>query len=263
MIDIHTHLVPGVDDGSPDLETSVKSFKSALDAGVDHLLLTPHYMKGQWDNTRAVVDRAMPALQDALKSSGLSLTLHKGAEVMLQPGCADDIERDTLNIDDTKYVLVESDLNGFPMGIENMLYEIVRKGYRPIMAHPERYLNVARRPNVCEDLMHREVLMQINAPSLLGRYGKEVMKTAWTLLENGWAHFLGSDFHGHRGEYPLAKARDLIRENIDEHTADLLTVENPSRMLAGEDVEMFYVRVNAMPKKSRWDKFFEFLRGGR
>lgn len=257
MIDIHTHLLVGVDDGSTDLDVSVKRLKMMKDVGVQGVVLTSHYMRGSFDNTSSILTPKIKALKVAAMQDDNEIELYQGYEVYLAPGVANDIVDYDLTLNGTRYVLVETDLNAFPDDFKENLFQIVRKGYKPILAHAERYVNILRHLSEADDLINRNVYIQINSASLLGGYGRKVKQAAWGLLENGWVHFIASDDHCRNTYYNLHIARAIIAESVDELTADLLTRVFPQKMILGEDIPYRYVDVTHIRrKKSIWKRMF-------
>jgi len=262
MIDLHTHILPGVDDGSPDEPTSLAALQAAVQAGITDVVCTPHYMKSLYENSRANVWGKYESLRALVAEQQLPLTLHLGAEVMLDPTTPDVIDPLALNIDDTRYVLVESELNALPMNYLDLLFEIVRRGWKPVLAHPERYPDIMNRLSLAEDLLYRNVYMQLNGGSLLGGYGKKVMDTAWKMVERGYVHFVASDTHARSTENILGNAAEALRARIDDYTADLLTRINPAKLLAGEAIDYIYVDVvETAHKPTPLRKIRDFLLG--
>ncbi|OQX71976.1 MAG: hypothetical protein B6D62_00555 [Candidatus Cloacimonas sp. 4484_275] len=254
MIDIHTHILPNCDDGSPDVNTSVEKIRSMVEEGVTDIVLTPHFMRKLYHNTADVIDERFDLLQKAVKENGIEITLHKGAEVYLDYNIVDDIKNEKFYINDTKYVLVETGMNGFPVNFLQILYDIVRNGFRPILAHPERYQDISENPYQVEDLIFRNVYMQINAGSLLGHYGSKIQETAWILLNNGFVHFVASDDHCQSEDYSLSKAFFEIKNNLDSSLAELLIRKNPQKLLNNEKIDYIYMETVPPPPPSFWDK---------
>ncbi|MFO7895998.1 MAG: CpsB/CapC family capsule biosynthesis tyrosine phosphatase [Candidatus Cloacimonadales bacterium] len=241
MIDIHTHILPAIDDGSQDMRQSLDQLKLMSKAGVSAVVLTPHYISNYYQNDPSKIAAATQKLAAAAEKANIPITLHQGAEILLDSLSTEKIIAEHFAINQTDYVLVESEMSSFPADLKQLLYDLVRAGYKPILAHPERYGDIKKNPALVEDLMYRNVYMQINAGSLLDHYGKDCRKIAWQLIQNGWAHFLASDNHCRMKEYSLPPAVELIRNNLDDYTADLLSKDNPRRLLDNEKIEMFYV----------------------
>ncbi|MCK4653787.1 MAG: hypothetical protein KAU01_05025 [Candidatus Cloacimonetes bacterium] len=257
MIDIHTHLLHGCDDGSPDIETSLSHLKKMIAAGVSIIVVSPHFIRNTYHNTSEGIEKKFKELKSAIKKEKIPVTLFKAAEVYLDMNSKDIIKSENFTINDTDYVIVETNLTGFPTNLYEILYELVTNGYKPILAHPERYTNIIRNPELSEDIIHRNVYFQLNAGSLLGQYGKSIQKTAWFLLEKGFVHFLASDTHCKSYEYTLPIAVEEIKKNVDKYTAELLTEINPTKMLNNEKIEFFYLDSEVIEKKNFFSRIFK------
>ncbi len=259
MIDIHSHIIPYIDDGSTSLEQSLAQLKKAEEGGVSEIYLTSHYFRGHYQYTRQEYDEKLNALREQTQKAGLQIKLISGFEVFIQPGILDDIQEHSLTMGDSRYVLIESELNGLPPDFYANVYPLLRAGYKPILAHAERYVSIMRKPSKARELTDRDIYIQSNAGSLLGGYGEKVRQTAWVLLENGWTHFLASDDHA-RGEYgALFEGAKLVEKRIDGLTAKLLTQDYPARIESGENIPYSYVMVRKSrhrPKKSVLRRLF-------
>ncbi|MDP8200926.1 MAG: CpsB/CapC family capsule biosynthesis tyrosine phosphatase [Candidatus Tenebribacter burtonii] len=250
MIDIHTHIIHNCDDGSNSLELSIKQITNMIDKGVTDIVLTPHYMNSYVQTDAKIINKQFKELSEA--TADLKVNLHKGGEIFLNPGSNYKIDKE-LCIGDTSYILVETNMGEFTPGIYEILFKLVKKGLRPILAHPERYNYIMNNPEMAEDFMYRNVYLQVNAGSILGLYGSKIEKTVWQLIKSGFVHFLASDNHCRIDEYILPAAIEAIRDKIDDYTADLLTQVNPQKMLNNEKIEYFYLKEQKVEKKG----FFE------
>lgn len=257
MIDIHTHILPGVDDGSPDLETSIQHLKMMQNNGVECVFLTSHYMRQYYEIDHQLYKTRFDELQQAVRTENIEIKLIPGREIYLDSSIFPDVDAEILNMGTSDYVLVETNMTSFPSDLNEILYNLVRKGKNPIMAHPERYANIINDPAAAEELLHKNILMQINSGSVLGRYGKNVQKAAWYLIDNGFAHFLASDNHCRELEYDLPEAVEKIKTNIDEYVIELLTEVNPQRILNNEPIPHFYLEKEIPEKKGFFSRFFK------
>ncbi len=241
MIDIHCHLLPQIDDGSDSAEKSLDQLRIMSAGGITDAFLTSHYMPGNYQYQRSDYDAKLARMQELAASAGLGIKLHPGFEIYLHPFTLKDIEQHDLRLGNSRYILVESDLNGLPTDFYENLYPLLRKGYKPILAHAERYVSIMKNVHDAKDLIRRDIYMQVNAGSLLGLYGEKVRQTAWLLLRNGWAHFLASDDHAKAPYGAYFKAIELLQTELDTDVADLLTRDFPAKILAGENVPYKYV----------------------
>ena len=251
MIDIHTHILHNCDDGSTSLKLSINQIINMIDKGVTDIVLTPHYMNSYVQTDAIIIDKRFEEL--LIATADMEINLHKGGEIFLNQGIDERTINRELCIGNTSYVLVETNMGEFTPDIFGTLFNLVRKGLKPILAHPERYNYIMNDPGMAEDFMHRNIHLQVNAGSLLGIYGQKIKKTAWILIENGFAHFVASDNHCRTDEYILPLAIKAIRNRIDNYTVELLTQINPQKMLNNEKIEYFYLKEQKVEKKG----FFE------
>ena len=243
MIDIHCHIIPAIDDGSKDLASSIGQLLAMDAGGITHAFLTSHYLKGHYEYSREEYMKKLEELQHELKAKGAKLKLIPGFEVFLSPTILEDVKEKNLTLGDSKYVLIETELNGLYHDFEHYTFDLLRAGYKPILAHAERYVSVMRKPSKVRDLIERNVYIQVNTGSLVGQYGEKVRQTAWILVDNGWAHLLGSDDHV-RGPYTsYFEAVEKIKHRIDKRTAQLLSREHALMVLADEEIPYKYVHV--------------------
>jgi len=258
MIDIHTHLLPATDDGSPDMEISLLQLELMAKAGITEVVLTPHFMRYQYHNTRTSLLPVFNELKEKVRQKKIDIQLHLGAEVYLDNDIQNDIINEKLMIEQTNYVLVETGMNEFPPHFYDSLYQIVRNGYTPVLAHPERYVPIMDNPKLAEDLLYRNVLLQLNLGSFSGGYGRKAEKTAWKLLDNGFAHFLASDNHAKRDDFPYLNILKEIENKYDLYLVELLTKINPKKLLNNEKIEYFYVE-KVEVKSSFLDKVIDLI----
>ncbi len=243
MIDIHTHLLPNIDDGSKDLNDSLKQLSKMAEGGIKCVYLTSHYFRGHYNYERKEYDSKFKLLEEKVKEAGINLKLLPGFEVFLQSDILIDIKKHNLTMGDSPYILLESELNGLPNDFYNNIYPLLRAGYKPILAHAERYVSIMRKPERAGFLGQRNVYIQTNSGSLLGLYGEKVKSTAWELVLNGWTHFIASDDHVRGTYYSFFEARDEVEARIDNHTAHLLFHEYPSALSNKQSIPYQYVHI--------------------
>lgn len=194
--DIHSHLVPGVDDGADSVETSIKLIEGLLDLGYKKLVTTPHIHPDYYPNNRTTLMSGFNKLQQAVKSKKLLVELGCAAEYYVDFDFNKVIETGDLLTFNGNYLLVEISMFSQPPNLFENIFQARIKGYQPIMAHPERY--VYCRLETFEKMKDFGCLLQINALSLSGHYGKEVKDLALKLLKNKLIDLLGTDLHHER-----------------------------------------------------------------
>lgn len=196
QVDIHCHLLPGVDDGSPDLETSLKLVERLHGLGLKKIITSPHVTQDTFENTAATLDPALQSLRDAVAEQGIDIEIDRSAEYRIDEYSMGMIEAGEAKILPDGYILVENSFIQEPWNLEQILFNLKIKGMKPILAHPERY------PYYYNDKFARYkqlhdvgTLFQVNLLSLAGAYGREEKAIALGLLERGYVDFLGSDIH--------------------------------------------------------------------
>ena len=198
FIDIHNHLLPGIDDGSPDLETSITLIRRFNNLGVKEFICTPHIMNDYYPNTPETVHNALTLLKDSLlQTQDLKHTkIRAAAEYMMDQSFMEKLESEKILTLNDKYILVEMSYFQAPINLKEILFQLQTKGYKPVLAHPERYAYYHSKDlSKYEDLKNRGCLFQVNALSLSSHYGTGIQRTAFQLLEAGMIDFIGTDTH--------------------------------------------------------------------
>ena len=194
--DIHAHILPGVDDGSPDVETSLKLVGELRSFGLKKILASPHITGGTFENTPATLDAAQAELDKAMADAGMTdIIVRHHAENRLDDLFIANFKAGTLLTMPDNYVLIENSFIQEPWDLDQNIFDLQVRGYNPIMAHPERFTYYQDKPRRYEEL-HRNVPFQINVLSLAGHYGKATKRMAEQLIEGGMVDFLGTDTHG-------------------------------------------------------------------
>ncbi|MDQ0637078.1 protein-tyrosine phosphatase [Pedobacter sp. W3I1] len=191
-VDIHSHILPGIDDGSPDLATSLRFVKSLQELGFDQLIATPHIYKELYPNTKETIVSAKDLLQQEMDKANVSLKLSAGAEYMVDQDFKMDGPLCTL---DQKHLLIEMSYLSESPGISQTIFDIEIKGYQPILAHPERYTFYFRDKSRLKRFKEKGCLFQLNLLSILGYYGKDVKQLAEALLKDKMYDLAGTDMH--------------------------------------------------------------------
>lgn len=238
MIDIHIHLLPGVDDGPADLAEAAAMCRLAAVDGCTALVATPHQRCERWWNTEP---DALEALRAAVAGAAGGLDLRLGAEVRVDAELAAEAERHPasglLPLAGSRYLLVEFDRHGLGPPPEPVIDELVSLGWRPIVAHPEFVPQLAGDAERARVLVAAGARLQVTAASVLGRFGRGPQRATHRLLDAGLAHFLASDAHGVAWRPPgLAEARALVARQWGQQAGVLLTETNPRAVLEDREV---------------------------
>ncbi|MDU6577953.1 MAG: CpsB/CapC family capsule biosynthesis tyrosine phosphatase, partial [Enterococcus raffinosus] len=186
MIDLHSHILPGVDDGAQTLEDSLEMARKAISQGITHLMCTPHHNNGKYNNPADKIIREVANLQGELDKRGLDLTLLEGQEVRLTEFLLTAIQRDEIlftDLDNT-YLLIEFPTNEVPIYAEQVFYQLLNRGQVPVIVHPERNAVFREEPNRLVSFLEMGTLTQLTAPSIVGIFGSDIQQTARQMLEH-------------------------------------------------------------------------------
>ncbi|NLH49822.1 MAG: hypothetical protein GX444_14670 [Myxococcales bacterium] len=236
-IDMHTHLLPGFDDGAKEAAESLEILFQARQAGFDGIAVTPHVMVGVYEPTRAAVDEAIRLLLERTRLEMPGLVLHPGAEYYLDDHFYQRLEAGRIDpLAGGTHVLVELPLLKLPPLTKEFAFRIRIKGFVPILAHPERYADVGREPRLAEMLTHAGYRLQINLGSLTGMYGRKARKAAEWMLKHELVDFVGSDAHTPKQAMEAFGAGlEELRELVGEAELDRLLIANPAEALGGKE----------------------------
>jgi len=194
--DLHSHLIPGIDDGVSTVEESLGLMRGMYDLGYRRLIVTPHVMGDSYRNSTDAILQGLELMREALERNGTDMRIEAAAEYYMDEELQKRLRSgDILTVGD-ECLLFETSYYTEPLNLEETVYEISARGYRPILAHPERYRYVNDPEEKYARLRELGTLFQVNINSLGGYYGREARRKAFWLMEKGWIDFLGSDLHG-------------------------------------------------------------------
>ncbi|PPA70293.1 tyrosine-protein phosphatase [Jeotgalibacillus proteolyticus] len=234
MIDIHCHILPGVDDGPQKQSDTFAMLAQAIEDGVTDIIATPHHRNRKYVNDKKDVLADVDKLNSFIKEHQLPITVHPGQEVRIYGEIVEDAQRDEILTlaGTTKYVLVELPSSQVPAYTERVLYEMMVAGMIPIIAHPERNSAIVEDPGKLFRLINQGALSQVTAASVAGDFGKKIQRFSMELLEHHLAHFMASDAHDteYRG-FAMTKALKALHH---AHDHDFGVLENAANLLKGD-----------------------------
>lgn len=236
MIDLHCHILPGIDDGAKDIEDSIDMARAAVAEGITHILATPHYKNGHWDNEKKDILVLVDELQEELDARDIPLTIFPGQEVRINGELFEDLAEEKIQFIDegNQYVLIEFPTPTIPAYTESLFFELQKEGITPIIVHPERNRAVLKDPNVLLPFVEKGALTQLTAASYTGGFGKSIQKISKQLIEANLVHFIASDAHNissrsfHMKEAYRKLEKEYGREKVNEYqqvTKDLVNGE--------------------------------------
>jgi protein-tyrosine phosphatase len=233
-LDLHCHLLPGLDDGAPDLDTSMEMLKVLLDLGFSEVCATPHQRNGLFIPTAEAIGQAAAQFQQAAGKVHPQFRLRRGAENYWDDVFIERLRSHTIPCyDGQRSFLFEVNPVLLPPRLEEALFEIRLGGQLPVMAHPERYLAVQRDPGFAE-VLGKQAALVVDLEALAGTQNRRETKAARRLVEEGIAHAVASDLHSPASADSVASGIEWIRKRRGEPAIAQLLEENPRRILAGE-----------------------------
>lgn len=253
MIDIHCHVLPGIDDGSENLDMSLEMLGIAEENNTTKIIATPHYYRGNYENKFKDILKHVENLNTVIKAKKINIEIFPGQEIFVDKYTLDLYKDGTIHtLNDSKYMLVEFPMDVFPSDAIDMIYELKLLGVRPIVAHPERYIYINGDLMNINKFIEEGCLFQINTSSIIGLLGKRVKETAHSLMDNGLCHFIASDAHS---AYKRCPNLGLVMEDIKEEYKEIYTSvqRNAQCILENEEID---VRMKIIEKKKG---LFSFL----
>ena len=240
MIDVHSHILPNIDDGSRSIDETFNLIKEAKEAGFEGIICTSHYMENYYETDRPEREVWINAIHENLKNKNIEMNLYLGNEIYMSDNIIkllEDGKATTMN--DTSYVLFELPLNVEPMNLYDMVYEMQQYKIVPILAHPERYSFVQTDPELIYDLIDKGVLMQANYGSIVGQYGKKAQMIVQKFLENNMIHMLGTDAHRQNTIYPkIPEILVELKSLVGEEKLNELTTINPELVINNNRIDI-------------------------
>ena len=251
MIDFHSHILPGVDDGSSNIDMTMDMLENSLRQNVEYICATPHFITGEYEIELKEYEEKLKLIQE--KVSG-KINIIKGLEIYINPELPRLYsEKKIWGFNGKKYLLIELPMQQFPIYTEKIFYELRLLGATPVLAHPERNFSIMKDPNLLIDLVEQGNLAQMNAGSLVGIYGKDIKKFAERLVEMNLIHLLGSDGHNdNRRNTNIEEGFKRVRE-LNSALFNWIN-ENEKNILDGIDVEVPEIILNKK-RKSIFDFF--------
>lgn len=235
MVELHAHLLPGIDDGPRTMEDAIDLVRAFVADGVRGVVVTPHVFPGRFDNLRGGIERAVEAFRAVVADLGLPLSLRAGGEVRVSEDLPRLLESGELpfvgDLEGRSVLLLEMPDDQIPVGMGKLLDWLSHRRVQVLIAHPERNRGIRRDPARAESMVREGVLLQITAGALLGDFGPQVEGIARRLLERECVAVVASDAHGARRRPPrLGDCRRWLQAHYGEVVAERLTSGNPARL---------------------------------
>lgn len=250
MIDIHSHILPGIDDGAQTEEDSLEMAREAVRHDITSIIATPHHRNGKYDNERSNIMRYVATLNDLLVQEDIPLTVLPGQETRINGDMIKDLENgELLTINESKYIFVEFPSGHVPRYAPQMFFDLQVAGCKPIIVHPERNRELMEHPSKLYEFVKNGVLTQVTAASVVGKFGKNIRDFSHQLIETNLTHFIASDAHNTttRG-FCMDEAFSEIK---NEYGSDyyFMLIENSQLMIDNQNVN--FIEPSQVKKKRK------------
>jgi protein-tyrosine phosphatase len=257
MIDIHSHILPGIDDGARTVEDAIEMARIAAHDGIEQMVCTPHMFNGLSGNPQPseIVER-VHALQEAI---GSTLRLLPGNEVHVSHDLVNQAKTNRVTkLNQQSYMLVEFPALSVPIGADALFYQLQLQGVHPILVHPERNSQIQAHPSLVVGFVERGVLIQVTAMSVTGEFGPTARTCAESLLRHHCVHFLATDTHRPDRRPPvLSRGRDAAAGIIGADKARCLVEDNPLAVVRGDAISVQAPIPYGSPQRSGFARFFK------
>lgn len=235
MIDIHCHILHGLDDGAQNLIDSLEMAKAAVNNGIHKVVATPHHKTSRYNNPKSAIVEKVNELNELLQENQVPLEVLLGQEVRIFGDFVEDYKNEQiLTVNLQNYVLIEFPSNHVPSYTERLFYDIQMKGLIPVIVHPERNSQIMEQPDKLYNLIEKGALSQVTASSVTGDLGKKIQKFSFRLIDSNLTHFVATDAHNITSRpFNLAEAYSIIEKEFGIDYVDLF-IENAEDMTAGK-----------------------------
>ncbi|WP_418321081.1 tyrosine-protein phosphatase [Piscinibacter sakaiensis] len=251
MIDLHSHILPGIDDGAKTLEMSLEMARIAVRDGTTVMACTPHIYPGLYMNDSAGIHAERDKLQRALDTYGIPLKLVVGADAHLVPELLDGLKSGRVpTLNGSRYFLLEPSHHVPPPNFESSVFNIMAEGYQPVLTHPERLVWIEHNYQTFVTLAKRGVWMQLTAAAILGKFGKRARYWSERMLDEGLVHLIASDAHTVNMRNPqMAEAVDRAAASVGKEEALRMVYERPQAILDDVAPELVAPALGLLPEQ--------------
>lgn len=237
-IDIHSHILPGIDDGAETMEESLQMLACAAQDGISEMIMTPHFHYRRGHAAPQKVQRVLKELQDAAENKNIKIRLYTGNELYYTHELLEIVKAgEALTMAGTEYVLLEFSTETEKRRIQNAVYEFLSEGYLPIIAHIERYQAFTGNREFAEELSKMGAYYQVNADSLSGKFGWKMKHFARHMVQSGFVQFVATDAHDLKHRPPIyGKTAEWMTKKLGAFETQQLLIENPKKLLQNQSI---------------------------
>lgn len=238
MIDIHNHVLIGVDDGPKTEADAVSLLEQAIEQGITDVIATPHHYSGDWRTPSHVVDEKLRELKSIAEKYNLNINIHRGQEIRVNGDIIKELKSgDNISLNDSQYILIEFPFGDLPLYSEKLFFDLQIQGYIPLIAHPERCMPLLRNPSKLYEIVQKGAISQLTASSITGGHGESVKNKSLKFIENNLAHVIASDAHNANFRpFELKEAYEIVAKELGEEYVERLQ-KNAESILNNRDID--------------------------
>jgi protein-tyrosine phosphatase len=253
VIDLHCHMLPGLDDGPRDFTVSLEMARIAVAEGISTVVCTPHILPTVYDNTGTNIRAAVNRFEAELARAKVPLRVLPGADVHIAPNLVEDLHRGrVLSIADSRYILLEAPHHIFSPALRDCIFSLMAAGYVPILTHPERLAWIGQYYELLQELATAGTLVQITCGSLIGHFGRRAQHWSLRMLDEGFVDVIATDAHDTEGRPPRMKeALQVVVDHRGGDEANKMVSERPRAILDNLDLSGLLTRTSNKPSSSR------------
>jgi len=255
MIDLHSHILPCLDDGARNMDEALEMCRIAEADGIHTIIASPHSRNGVYDNDEKTILPVLEKVKEAVREKGISIEIIPAVDMHINPEVVTFFKQNSQLLLGGRYVLLEFPSQSIPPYTGEFLFKMKLKGYIPIITHPERNTIIQGDTTVLQKWVEGGAIVQVTAMSLTGEFGEKVRKVSLKMVQSGLAHFIATDAHSPNWRKPiLSKGRKVLEEILDSNRAKAMVEDIPRKILNGEVIESIEIQNSSHTSSSfvRW-----------
>ena len=258
MIDLHSHILPCLDDGATNMDETLEMCRIAEADGIHTIIASPHSRNGVYDNDEKTILPVLEKVKEAVREKGISIEIIPAVDMHIDPEVVIFFKQNSQLLLGGRYVLLEFPSQSIPPYTEEFLFKMKLKGYIPIITHPERNAIIQGDTTVLQKWVEGGAIAQVTAMSLTGEFGEKVRKVSLKMVQSGLAHFIATDAHSPNWRKPiLSKGRKVLEEILDSNRAKAMVEDIPRKILNGEVIESIEIQNSNHTSSSFVRRLFE------